>query len=74
MNVYISATLRSFFDRNEKVSVEAGNIRQLLDELTKKYPDAKKALFDEEGKLRGFIRIYVGSENRTPQDRWVSSP
>ncbi|MBR6316507.1 MAG: molybdopterin-synthase adenylyltransferase MoeB [Lachnospiraceae bacterium] len=71
MNVYISATLRSFFDRNAKVSVEAGNIRQLLDELTKKYPDAKKALFDGEGKLRGFIRIYVGSENRTPQDRWV---
>ncbi|MBR4760542.1 MAG: molybdopterin-synthase adenylyltransferase MoeB [Lachnospiraceae bacterium] len=71
MNVYISATLRSFFDRNAKLEVEAENIRQALDELVKAYPDAKKGLFDEEGKLRGFIRIYVGSENRTAQDRWV---
>ncbi len=71
MNVYISATLRSFFDRNAKLEVEGGNIREVLDQLISDYPDAKKGLFDEDGKLRGFIRIYVGSENRTAQDRWV---
>ena len=71
MNVYISATLRSFFDRNEKIESEAGNIGELLRELTGKYPDSKKVIFDENGRLRSFIRIYVGQENRTAQDRWV---
>ncbi|MCR5338710.1 MAG: molybdopterin-synthase adenylyltransferase MoeB [Lachnospiraceae bacterium] len=71
MNVYISATLRSFFDRNAKLEVEGGNIREVLSKLIEDYPEAKQGLFDEDGKLRGFIRIYVGSENRTPQDRWV---
>ena len=71
MNVYISATLRSFFDRNAKLEVEGGNIREVLSKLIEDYPEAKQGLFDEDGKLRGFIRIYVGSENRTAQDRWV---
>ncbi len=71
MNVYISATLRSFFDRNAKLEIEGGNIREVLSKLIEDYPEAKQGLFDEDGKLRGFIRIYVGSENRTAQERRV---
>jgi len=71
MNVYISATLRSFFDKNEKLEVEGSNIREILGELTKTYPDSKNVIFDEDRKLRSFIRIYVGKEDRTPEDRWV---
>ena len=71
MNVYISATLRSFFDKNEKLEVEGSNIREILSELTKTYPDSKNVIFDEDRKLRSFIRIYVGKEDRTPEDRWV---
>ena len=70
MKVYISATLRSFFGRNPYIEVPASNIRDILAFLTDEYPDSKNTLYDESGKLRSFIQIYAGSENRTDQDKW----
>ena len=57
MRVVISATLRSFFGR--KAEVESNE-----------YPDAKNGLFDEEGKLRCFVRIYLNGVDVTdPEHR-----
>ncbi|SFN64922.1 adenylyltransferase and sulfurtransferase [Pseudobutyrivibrio sp. UC1225] len=70
MLVYISATLRNFFDKNVQLDVEADNIKDALRFLTDEYPDSKKVLFDEEGKLRSFVQIYVGDENYSHRDNW----
>lgn len=70
MNVFISATLRSFFGRNARLEVPADNIQGVLGWLKDEYPDSDKVLFDEDGTLRSFIRIYVGNEDRTCADRW----
>ncbi len=70
MKVYISATLRGFFGRNETFDIDAGTIREVVAWLTDEYPDSKKVLFDENDKVRGFIRIYVGDENKTTRSRW----
>lgn len=70
MKVYISATLRSFFGRNPVIEAPAGSIRDILGYLTDEYPDAKNIIFDSEGRLRDFIRIYAGNEDRTETDKW----
>ena len=70
MKVYISATLRSFFERNPVIEAPAGDIRSVLSFLTDEYPDSKNILFDEDGKLRKFVRIYVGNEDRTEPESW----
>ena len=70
MKIYISATLRGFFGRHEKIDIEGNSIRSLLKGLTDEYPDAKEALYEDDGKLRSFIQIYVGEENVTSEDRW----
>ena len=70
MLVYISATLRNFFDKNVQLDVEADNIKDALRFLTDEYPDSKKVLFDDEGKLRSFVQIYVGDENYSHIDNW----
>lgn len=70
MNVYISATLRGFFGKNNKLDVQAESIREILDWLTDEYPDSKKILFDEEGHLRSFIQIYVGDTNKSDEISW----
>lgn len=67
MKIYISATLRSFFGRNAETETEGNTIRAILKSLTEKYPDAKKGLYDDNGKLRGFIRIYVNDEDKTDE-------
>jgi len=68
--IYISATLRGFFGRNARFESQADTVRGILSFLTDEYPDAKKVIFDEDGKIRSFIQIYVGKENRTSDARW----
>lgn len=70
MQIYISSTLRSFFGRRAKLEIEGENLRQILSGLADEYPDAKDALYDENGKIRSFIRIYVNEENVTSEDQW----
>ena len=65
MKVYISATLRSFFERKDEIEADGDTLRKILNSLTEKYPDSKKGLYDENGDLREFIRIFVGEEDRT---------
>lgn len=68
--VYISATLRNFFDKNASVEVDALNVKQALAQLAEKFPDSSEILYDAEGKLRSFIQIFVGEENRTHTLLW----
>ena len=70
MKIYISATLRGFFGRHHNVVISGNSIRSLLKGLTDEYPDSREALYDEDGKLRDFIQIYVDDENVTSEDRW----
>ena len=70
MNVYISATLRNFFGKNARLESAAVSIKELLDWLKDEYPESGKVLFDENGKLRSFIRIYVGEDDRTSEEKW----
>lgn len=70
MNVYISATLRNFFGKNARLEIDAKSIKDILNRLKDEYPESEKVLFDENGKLRSFIRIYVGDDNRSAEDKW----
>ena len=70
MEIYISATLRSFFGRNSKLSASKDNVKDILGWLTDEYPESKKILFDANGKLRSFIRIYVGEKEVTEKEGW----
>ena len=66
MKVYISATLRQFFGRNSEIELQIPKVTvsNILQQLTKQYPDAQKGLFDN-GNLRSFIRIFVAGEDWT---------
>ena len=70
MKVYISATLRSFFGRNNIIEVSNNNIEGILEFLTDEYPESKKILFDDENRLRNFVQIFVGEDNKTNTKYW----
>ena len=53
MKIYISSTLRSFFERRTEIEVSGDTIRKILSNLIDEYPDAKKGLYDENGNLSG---------------------
>ena len=69
MKVYVAATLKGFFGRNDEVEVNGNTVKKVLDGLLGEYPDAKKGLYDENGSLRGFINIFVNDENFTDRSK-----
>ena len=70
MKVYVAATLKGFFGRNDTVEVDGNTIRKALDGLTGRYPEAAGILYGEDGKLRGFINLFVNDENCTDSSGW----
>ena len=70
MEIYLSATLRSFFGRQAELHAPVKTIGEAIDWLTDEYPDSKKVLLTENGELRSFIRIYAGEKDRTKKSHW----
>lgn len=65
MKVIISATLRTFFGRTAATEIEGNTIRDILKGIQEEYPDAKKGLYDGDGKLRSFLRIFADDQDYT---------
>lgn len=61
--VHIPTPLRQYTDKLDTVHVEGATIGDLLAHLTTTYPDLKKHLYNEQGKLRHFVNIYVNDED-----------
>lgn len=69
ITVYVAATLRGFVNKQSKVVAEGGTVREVIQNLQDEYPDSRKALFNEEGKLRPFVSVYVNN-TRIPEQNW----
>ena len=63
IKVLIPYALRAFTDRNAEVDVEGGTAGEAIHALAGAYPAIKPHLFDDDGKLRDFINVFVGGEN-----------
>ena len=70
MVVYVAATLKSFFGRNDTVEISGNTVRKVLDGLVHEYPKTSGTLFDEDGRLRGFINIFINDESYTDSSKW----
>ncbi len=63
VTVFIPMTLRAFTNQRSQIELEGETVGQILEALSDEYPETKKALFDENGKLRAFINVFVGEDN-----------
>lgn len=61
--IYIPTALRQYTGNQDAVEVDAATVGEALQALTSQYNDLKKHLFNEHGKLRSFVNIYVGDED-----------
>ena len=61
--VIIPTPLRKFTNNTAKLNISANNIGDVVNELTVNFPDLKKHLLDEQGKIRSFINIFVGDDD-----------
>jgi len=59
----IPTPLRPYTENKDTLEVEGQTIKELLDNMVSKYPQLKRHLFSEDGRLRSFINIYVNDED-----------
>ncbi len=65
----IPTPLRKFTNNQASIETSGETVLGAVTQLTEKYPDLREHLFDEEGKLRSFVRIYLGDEDIKQLDR-----
>ena len=67
--VLIPTALRQFTDQNDSVEVTGATVSDALNQLTAQYPNIKKNLFNDQGKLRSFVNVYVNDEDIRYMDK-----
>src|SRR3954451_22517169 len=61
--VLIPTPLRQFTGKQDSVMAPGTTVREVLDALTTQYPDLRKQILTDEGKLRSFVNVYLNDED-----------
>ena len=61
--ILIPTALRQFTEQKDSVEVTGATVGDALGHLTAQYPNIKKNLFNDQGKLRSFVNVYVNDED-----------
>jgi adenylyltransferase/sulfurtransferase len=61
--VLIPTPLRQFTGKQDAVTVSGGTVGEALGALTTQYPDLRKQIFNDEGKVRSFVNVYLNDED-----------
>lgn len=63
VKVRIPTPLQKITGDKGEVEASGETVKEMIDTLEQSYPGLKERLYDEEGKLRRFINIYVNEED-----------
>lgn len=63
ITIRIPTPLRPYVGGSKEISSASGTVAEVLTALTTAHPELKKHLFNEQGKLRSFVNIYLGDED-----------
>lgn len=63
VKVMIPTPLRQYTERKEAVEIEASSVADALQRLTAQFNGLRKHLYNDEGKLRSFVNIYLNDED-----------
>src|SRR5258705_5358075 len=61
--VLIPTALRQYADKKDSVELAGSNVGEVLSALTAQFPDLKKQIFNDEGKLRSFVNVYLNDDD-----------
>jgi molybdopterin/thiamine biosynthesis adenylyltransferase/rhodanese-related sulfurtransferase/molybdopterin converting factor small subunit len=61
--ILIPTPLRPYTDKKDAVEAEGGTVGELLADLTRRHSGLKAHLYNEQGKLRSFVNVYVNDED-----------
>src|SRR5437588_7594730 len=62
-SINIPGPLRSLVDGKGSITVTGKSVGDALGDLTRQYPDLKRHLYDDSGRLRAFVNVYVNDQD-----------
>ncbi len=61
--IYIPTPLRPYTDQREAVEVNGATVGEALAALVARYPDLRRHLYADDGRLRSFVNVYVNDRD-----------
>src|SRR6059058_3551741 len=61
--ILIPTPLRQYTGKQDTVQVKGGTVGEALTELTSQHQDLRRNLYNDEGKLRSFVNVYLNDED-----------
>ncbi|HZU22264.1 MAG TPA: ubiquitin-like small modifier protein 1 [Terriglobales bacterium] len=61
--IHIPTPLRQFVAGDEAVQVPGTTVSDALANLAERHPGLRKHLYDDQGRLRAFVNVYVNDED-----------
>jgi len=61
--ILIPTPLRQFAEKQDTVEAAGATVAEVLAALTTRFPDLKKQIYNDEGKLRSFVNVYLNDED-----------
>jgi molybdopterin converting factor small subunit len=63
MKILVPTPLRQYAGKQSAIEVPAATVGEALSALTSAYPDLRKHLYNDEGKLRAFVNVYLNDDD-----------
>ncbi len=63
VTVRIPTPLQEFTQNQDAVEIDGNTVKEVLGNLDDQFDGMRQRLYDEEGKLRRFVNIYVNQED-----------
>ena len=63
MKVIIPSALKQYAGNQAEVESPGTNVSEVLDALTRRYPELRKHIFADDGRVRAFVNVYVNEDD-----------
>jgi adenylyltransferase/sulfurtransferase len=61
--ILIPTPLRQYVDKNDSVEFQGETVGEVLSALAAQYPDLGRQIYNDQGKLRSFVNVYLNDED-----------
>ena len=61
--IEIPSALKQYVNNQDEVEVDGSSVEEALDSLCTQFTGLKPSLFDEDGKVRNFINVYLNDDD-----------
>jgi len=61
--VLIPTPLRQYADKKDSLELAGGTVGEVLGALTSQFGELRRHLYNDEGKLRSFVNVYLNDED-----------